>query len=523
MPFSQSTYTTPVAQQNNSISSFSAHSVMNILWLNETMPPFMSRVAMYHPFGPLSVPQSTEAEETWTGTTQRYIADIDCEEPSLWQLEQLDPYVNSTWGCSYPVPDITGLSNNSDPRSFELKYIGFYDDDGQAQYSLEKYCPSDEPRSFLIQYAETRLTSEEMVSLSKEEIRQRSNVTTRYCRSSYYIQDVMATVSIPNMHIIDPIFPISPPRLLSPDIFNITDFEAAMNMETPRSRIRTDFPAFSWPYQEPFLQQYPLRLEHLTSMAAFAVGSTQELNAELYLDPQYLDNSLRQAYQVVFARQMSQFVSLSLNNTARHPGFRQYSSQAIVVIPAFIYASQAFLGAILMLAAILLLFSSRTSKLWNDPACISAMMALAAEDDSLLATFRDTDTLSMDQLHAEMASRTFRLSSTGVLQHVESSQATAKTLIDTNQPGMSERDTNLVNGVRPTELRTSIGLIFLIIQLASAILLPILFLRMKSHNGRSTRQRHTESLTGTKAFHCQPKIDLGGSFWRTSSLQLLEA
>jgi hypothetical protein len=125
LPMAYSTARISLEQQAESLSARSATSVSSILWLNETLQPFMTRDAMLAPFGPLSDSNSIP-EGTWTGNTWQYYVDVSCEDAIVWKRN--DAYwLNSTWGCSYTAPTLRTraiLNETNENKIFDALYVG---------------------------------------------------------------------------------------------------------------------------------------------------------------------------------------------------------------------------------------------------------------------------------------------------------------------------------------------------------------------------------------------------------------
>lgn len=113
-----------LAQQAGSLSSKSANSVSSILWLNETLQPYMTRNAALAPFGPLGTSVSSE-KGLWTGDTWQYFANVSCE-PAIVYKNGDSYWLNSTWGCSTTAPSLRSraVSNQSEAKVFDTLYVG---------------------------------------------------------------------------------------------------------------------------------------------------------------------------------------------------------------------------------------------------------------------------------------------------------------------------------------------------------------------------------------------------------------
>lgn len=490
-------------QQANTLSAKSAQSVVSIMWLNETLQPFMTRDYMLAPFGPPGDLGATYQSGNWTGTTLKYSVDITCETPIVWNKGSI-PMINSTWGCKFPlpIPRVVADDNNA-TKLFDTLYIGYYNDDGLADYYLsDGSCPRSEPSSFLIQWSKTSdpQAFNGTFAPSAEEQRLHANVTTLYCRSRYHVQEVEATIRLFNDEVIG-FRPTGNVEPMPADIFNTSNFEAAMSMGHERFRVRTDFPTTNWPSQTAFLANMPLNLAYLPTMAPFAIGASQ-LPLDEYLDPINLANSYQSAYRLLFARQMVDVLSRDLNTTSTSIGQLSYETQSIILVPAFTYIVESLLLASTLFAVIILHNSgTRISKLHSDPATIAAVMALTADDSALLAKFRLMDQSSDSELEIGIRNRRFRLvpvqgttrshrlqlldlrGSEPLETFDDDIQAAQRQKTHRSSRKSSQDKDGLVNGLRPTEFKAKMGLAFLAGQVLLFSAIAGLFVTIQRNNG----------------------------------------
>lgn len=168
MPFLSSTEYVPANKQEDVISSRYIHSAHGIIWLNETLPPYMSRDYALAPF----VLADKELEnvgknQTWTAKTTLYSLDMGCEIPEVkfgpeiirWNgstpvpTGEFDSDYTSTNGCKFPTSWYKVFSNatigpNSgiqdqvvfNVKEFSSAYIGYYPTDFSDFY-LQGPCP----------------------------------------------------------------------------------------------------------------------------------------------------------------------------------------------------------------------------------------------------------------------------------------------------------------------------------------------------------------------------------------------
>jgi hypothetical protein len=491
IPFVRSTSYLSLSQQKESLSSQSAHSVAAIMWLNETLQPFMTPEFVLAPFGArdqLDQEIGNRTSEVWSGFTQRYSVNITCEEPVTWNDTGIIS-INSTWGCSFLLPPARTLPSTNDSKVFDTLYVGYSNVDGNADFYLGAtgICPKNESHTFLIQWSKALIPTPEYNALPADQKDEHANVTTRWCRSTYYVQDVQAAVSMPERAVIS-YQTLGDPRPLPADLFNSTDFEAAMSMGHDRLATRTDFPTALWPNQQSFLANTPLNLAYLPKMTPFAIGAFQKPMDE-YLDSSTLDQSYQSAYRLLFARHMSDVLSSEFDKTAVTTGHSQYTTQAIILVPAFTYVVTGFLALTIFLALILL-YSSwvRTLSLHADPATISATMTMVSEDENLLSAFKSLDRSSNLELDEILAQKRFELTKprdsipSRLILH-QGSQTTRNNTSGTVEKLSKDEDHHLVDGVQPLEFKLRTGFVFFSLQVLLFALIPVFFWATSTGNG----------------------------------------
>jgi hypothetical protein len=451
----------------------------------------MTREFLLAPFSPANQDRSPGpiANEVWTGVTQRYGVNISCEEPIQW-LDGSEKRINSTWGCNYLLPVPRVIPNTDDSKMFDALYVGYENPSGDADYYLsDGSCPPSQNQTFLIQWSKALIPGSQFSNLSNPELFLEANVTTLWCRSSYYVQDVRAAVSANNKQVLN-FTALGDPKPLPANLFNVTSFEAAMSTGSGNSTQRSDFPTQKWPSQASFLLDMPLNIAYLPEMTPFALGALQR-PLDDYLNGTVLQESYQAAYRLLFARQMVDVISKSINTSAVSLGQRSYTTQAVVMVPAFAYVAEGFLGAIALLALSLLYLSwRRQCNLVSDPASVSATMAISGSCERLLNLFSKCDRLAAKELEDELGSRRFQLradrdSNTPYSLVVEEDQYARRSRQDT---AASMATNNVVRGIQPLEFNLKTGLCFFVIQVFLFAFIPALLWQVRKHNGKIARE-----------------------------------
>ncbi|KAF1986545.1 hypothetical protein K402DRAFT_404272 [Aulographum hederae CBS 113979] len=492
MSMLKSTSYIPVAQQEKSVPATYAQSASNIIWFNESLPAFMTKQSMLAPFGPVSDPQTVETRETWSGQTRMYSLDVSCEDAKL--NETGTESLTSTWGCKFQRLHPRTLPNNDSSKVFDTLYVGYFNDDGMADFYLDNGgCPENETSSFLVQWSKVRVPMSEYAE--QEDQFANASLSTVYCRPSYFYQDVNATISLPSRGVVD-VQPVGPKVSLPADIFNGSNFEESINVGHQRFAVRGDYPTFNWPNDRAHLQDLPLNLEYFRPLTSFAVGGYQG-PLDDFLDGENIRKSYEAAYRLLFARQMVDVLGSELDPSSLSEGVRTFTTQAVVLVPVFTYVVEAFLVVVAVLTCSLLYISCASpNKLSSDPATTTALMKMVADQDDLLEAFRDTDQMSEKELEKKFKDDRFHLDEKGNIvggsesglprslslptgHHLQHRSSSTEQLL----PRRTRSASAQVKGVQPAEFGLSVGMVFLAFQIAFVVALAVLLWKAKTMNG----------------------------------------
>lgn len=375
-------------EQNSSLTAEYAQFVYNIAWLNETLPPFMSQEGILAPFGLLETVGKVESAETWTASNRFYSVDLQCERDN--------GSLSSSNGCHYSSQNMVLPSKIKDDEYYSL-YVGYWYEESMDSYLLG-WCPDDANQTLLVRWSrgqqrQANMAPNEITTIPKQG-------TTLWCTSSYYQQDVEATVSLPAMDVLE-IVPTGPKMALPADFFNVTDFEWGLSQGSDKNANRGKYPDVGfgggWPspydrlcHQFPKLVWDP-RYAYLSNMATFALGTYQRPMAE-YLDAEVLKNSYQAAYRLLFARRLADVLHPTLNISTKVLGNRRYTTQTIIMVPAFVYVIQGIIAFTATAAFVVFVLTLWTkTKLSFDPASIASLMALSSGDYRLVQIMSGDD------------------------------------------------------------------------------------------------------------------------------------
>lgn len=482
-PFDRSTSYMPAEQQVAGLSMRYAQSTYGIATLNETLPPYMARNFTLAPFEPSGPDFDTDGSQgTWSGETIIYSLDLYCSPSSATQ----DPFgrvlYTSSGGCNVTL-GLTGNVTEGHGNSPLLRikqymgmHIGYWNYNGYADYYLEGDCPPERNATFYAAFTRTKKRDQDPPN----------NVTAIFCEPNYYQQRVNATVDRVSKTPLK-VTVLEDKQLLSRDIFNATHWEAQITTGSSSQEIRgKSLPMSAVPDYVEYMTMTNLSILTGPSGGGLVqrlVGLSLAVSAlplEDYLDWKVLSKSYADAYRLIFSRTMVDILGDSFASSEISTGIQQYTTEAVVLEPVFVYIVEGLLGAI-SLATIMLLYLSttRTRNLYTDPSTIASVMSLVADSEQLLVDFSSIDCCAASELKTVLARKRFRLVHDGQRTCID------EVVSDVQQSTALHRCQNttreIAKPVRPNELRlwTAVPFVSLFIALSSA--LAVIFVKAQTN------------------------------------------
>lgn len=490
-PFSLSTSFMPMAQQTTNLTLRYAQSTYGIATLDETLPAYMARNYTLAPFKPTAVGNNVDTviQGTWTAITTMYGVDLSCQvvapqrnNASKSVLYQSNGGCNVTFGLTGNITK--GYNADKDlnapllsAKDYMGMYIGFYNG-GFADYSLQNSCPPERNSTFYAAFSRNKARESDAPN----------NVTAIFCEPTFFEQTVNATVDMRTL-LPTSTTPIGDKKALNPKLFNTTSLQIQMNGGTGYEFRSNNLPIRKLPdYLERIADGNVSLLTGATGNAAvqpmvglsLAVGN-QPL--EEYLDAEVLGNSYADAYRLLFSRAMVDVLNGGVEGAAVNISGRQdYTTQAVVVEPVFTYIVEAFLGVISMATLALLYLSvTRTRKLYSDPSTIASLMSLVADNEAFLAEFEDLDCCTLEDIHAVIGDKKYRLVDDGGRNSIVEVGPTIDAVLAAQRPiTLSQRRTtprDIAKPVRPVEFRLYVAIPFVTLFIALAVTLGVIYIK----------------------------------------------
>lgn len=393
-----------MADQASQITANYTYSVANIVWLDERLPPFMTREAAFTPFKVETSQVPPHPDEVWTAETTSYVVDVACEPAIL----NADKKFTSSHGCHVPQTfgpgaDVIGISESGDIiKKYTPFFAGYSGDGGNVNWYLEPYCTASASHVFMIALRENRKSVNDPPA----------PMTRLFCETSYHQQNVTATVNQADGSI-EEITNVGSKAPLSPGLFNTSVFEDQISNAMQQNRIRGVLPSYAWPDQRPKLAKLPVTIadsfQEMTNIFGLAVGA-YPVDFEDYMDAEVLTTAVQAAHRLLFARAMVDVLADGYEESAIVNGTKVYNTEAVRIVIRFAYAVEAVLGVIVLMIVVLTAVTWRdTINLRKDPDSLSALMLLVKGQPAILEQFSQHDQSSWALLKAETSGSTYAL------------------------------------------------------------------------------------------------------------------
>jgi hypothetical protein len=414
-------------EQTAKITGRYVQSAHGIIWLNETLPPYMTRDYVLAPFKPRMAGNDLAVNSIWSSDTTLYSVDMKCETPTIQvsnqtqysgsqdktTIVQTAKYMSSN-GCGFPTDAYDSFGNETigpnpsfqnqtvyDTKEFASMYVGYYQTDS-ADFHLEKLCPKTSNHTFMAFFTRNKKSTNDSPQ----------NVTRLYCTPFYYQQEVTATLDASTRRPLN-VTTKGDKTPLPAEKWNTTFFEYQMNGGRNNEQPRDSLPLDYWPDQLETVSNLPLSLGAqgtvLSGMAGFSIGATNHSLEEL-LDPEALRSAYEATYRIIFARSMVEILDQDFTASVARNGSLEYMMAAVVVVPVFTYVVQGLLGFISLCSMALLVISlQRKWSLHSDPATIASVMALVSDNPALLDDFAKLDRITMEEFKASLNDKRFQL------------------------------------------------------------------------------------------------------------------
>jgi hypothetical protein len=501
---------TPTSKQVD-LNPVSAQYAYNIAWLNETLPPFMTREFMLASFGPTgSRDVSSHEKSNFTGSTTLYSVDVTYEPSQDTRYESYElsgqnytsQSYRSSLGCETSLVQIMPFQNETDVYHSEydrqsLRRVTRNDTGSDCE---EKFWTRWSERPLVTEGSnDTRVTSATLLNQIRPGVLVTPFLSTAlFCKTFYYQQLVDATISLSTKQVLAAVA-TSAKQSLPEDLFNIPLFEQErLNIDLTREvgyvsqglypqDANLMYPTSMLPEQANNLRIVSPNPTAPHQMSGLAIAAYRKPLHD-YLDAETLRLSYQAAYRLLFCRQMAQILGTELDIATNGVGQLSYHTEAVQVVPEFAYIVLSILGVVVCLCVILWFLTRRQCQsLTRDPGSIRALMDLVKSSPDLISHFRRSGESNTKILTSQLSSTI-----SGLESHGNSGDAALKLLGNEEhhdyqqaiEPGLDQpSDHSTKRDAQPIPVRLLSGLGFLLVQLLAIAAFSALYGVAKSING----------------------------------------
>lgn len=450
-----------------------------VTWYNQTLPPFTTRNYTLAPFRPTDSGSSyDDVNKTLAAATTLFGTDLDCVPPAA-AMEQTDFTGRSTFDDGRCCVAKNVVLNTSWP-GFLATYNGYHSHELGLDTNIRRTGCNE--GTYIANW----------VGKSGDD-KSKPPSTTLFCYTSYYEQQVQATVRLPD-YSVESIRPSGPKSPLPRQSFAVSHFEKIIETHkrpTPKQNItspqqdflgRTDIANKTKIDQRSLLVDRNISTIDTSELIGFAVGLAGVGPADL-LEPTNLHNAFRASHQLLFA--LAAGMALQEPSLAEHSvtGVETSFIEAVLMVEAFSYSVIGLLCLIAMVTAyVLYIYIHRPLYLRSGPDSISLNMSMAHQQTDLLTMLRPLHSAKIETIKKELEGCFFKLEK----------QADECQLIVNRRNAVEDKDSPLVNETEgsiqrwPSELTFPIGGPFIILLGGAIACLLVLYRLIEDRNGLST-------------------------------------
>lgn len=455
----------PLGEQTDKLDLNFVNDGYGITWVDQALPPFTTRNYTLAPFRVVDGSSHLGVNKTLTSTTTLFGADLDCVPPAVAKELDYDTFKFADGrGCV-----LDGAPVFESGTGFSATYNGYYSDKADVDPNLNRTGCNE--GTYIATWARK---SDDF----------QGPFTALFCYSSYYEQEVQATVKFPG-YTVESVSPIGPRLPLSNQTFAVSHFENIIetqtlplihqNITSPQQDVlgRRDIDDKTKIDQSSLLMDKNISGVTSSELVGFAVGLAG-VELEGLLEPTNLHHAFRATHQLLFA--LGAGVALQGSSSTGNPvmGVETSSMEAVLMVEAFSYIVIGFLCLIAIVTAyVLYIYIERPLNIRSGQDSIALNMALAHRQTDLLSLLRPLHSAKMETLERQLQGCFFKLEN----------QADECRLVMTTQNTEEGKESKSVDKIAssiqhwPAELTFAFGGAFIII-IGGAIACLLIFYRL---------------------------------------------
>lgn len=432
------------------------------MWISGDLPEYTTNGYALLPFSTSDF-AGLGTNETWKANTTKLETDLNCW-PASYEWNATGSGVifrfDNGQGCIYES------SFGFRTAAWAAQYMGFYPNDYVDWTPIwSDNCGPEFSHQFLAFMGESN------GNVSNTTF---GNITALFCESSYTQQEVSVVLDADTRQPLqDSLVELGPAITLSDSVFNSTAFEFLLYGGFPMLPTDRDYPDNL--VLQPEATTLNLNISFpISNLVGFYFGLHNGPMTDL-LNATSVHETYAAAHRLIFSFAISKLTSLGVG-TENREGVVQLTVYGVVVSRAISIAVETMLAVIALLGITLLVFLFRLeSNLDGDLNSTASIFTKIQNEQEILAHFAEKDGLDASCLQRDIAGDHYHLlrgdsaSPSSLRLLSPGSHATSKRKQSSRKQSKPSKPLgNAVTSVRPTELRPTLGILFITI-LAAAI------------------------------------------------------
>jgi hypothetical protein len=464
----------PLEEQTAALNSQFLNTAYGVSWLGQKPPPYTTKEYALLPFSPVAGVPAYSGSDTWTSSTLAYYTNLTCTPAIIKQGVVKKNFIFEDGnGCVTEDIAFPGAS-----PQFLVMYIPYFDDPNTDWALQNPKCTVEHSHNFLAIWGESQSIDD--------------NISAQFCRPTYYIQPVTATVNVTNHAVINIDYIDAPDmdmKLPEAD-FNITNFEYVIGTGSSQYQVNRplagDLPDVSIIEQLPRLINYSLAWP-LENMVGYGMAASSGQAKDL-ADPLQMHKAFESAHKLLFSMAVAALTTTERPSINGSFGLITDQPASIIFVRSFSIIVEVFLAAVCVLTCVLwVIYQQRQTNMTHDPASISDIMRLVYSSKEPLHGFDDSGTLTTQLLKERLHGHRYRL----VTYYKNGSAEMHLETLETGAEGVDKSATSHTTidcpeqfqAVRPFELTFITGGMIGAVIIAAIAILSFLYRRILQFNG----------------------------------------
>lgn len=448
----------PVEEQAAALDASILNAAYGITWYEQDLPEFTTAEYALLPFSPTET-DTLGVNETWTFNTTRFKTDLEC-----WSATYIEN-IATVGGGQYEFDNGQGCLQNisiggGTADLYNLQYIG-WKGDAHLDWALHsEQCGTEFSHQFLT------IAGQETGSGTEKKF---GNLTAMFCEPSYMQQEVSIAVdAATGQPLNESLVELASWKQLDDTTFNRSAFEFLLHAGFSSVVVARDYPDNL--ILDQFAKLYDTNISWpTTNMVGFAIGLHNGSIAD-FVNTTVVRQSYAAAHKLIFSSAVSQLV-LQTSDSGAGDGLVKYTMYGIVVSRPISVAVESLLFVVALLAAILFYTIVRSvSRLTSDPDSVASLFDMFQKEELILSRFSDKDNLSEDALQASICKDRYHLeqSNTTAGPTLRLLSAEPEAIDSDDRAATMTVSSSKTRYIRPKELRSAVGILFILI-LAAAV------------------------------------------------------